>query len=349
MALRWIEGFDWLGSTGMTGAALQAELQEKYTQADMTNFSPTSTTGVGRGGGVALEWGISSAQHFTKALDNQSAWIVGFALRTHSSAHAQRSILQFWDAGAVQCALQVTTGGNLAFYRGLASLNLGTSAFALALNQWYYIEVKVTIHSTAGAVEVRVNGSPVLTVVGVDTQQFANSFANQIDFSSGNTGTRIDDIYICDASGTQNTDFLGEVKVERLVPTGDSGLQGWTPSDGTSHFALVDETPDNADADYLESANVPGNQDLFDYANLASLDSGIRGVQVNTLARVTDAGSIGIKTLATSGAAESEDVAQVVSDTSYRSFARVIESDPNTGALWTAASVNAAQFGIKVG
>ncbi|MGH8555229.1 MAG: hypothetical protein ACREUD_06645 [Gammaproteobacteria bacterium] len=35
---------------------------------------------------------------------------------------------------------------------------LGTSSFALAAGQYYFVEFKATVHNTSGSVEVRVNG-----------------------------------------------------------------------------------------------------------------------------------------------------------------------------------------------
>ena len=44
----------------------------------------------------------------------------------------------------------------------------------------------------------------------------------------------IDDLYICDGTGSapHNT-FLGDCRVDTLLPTADGTAQQWTPSTGT--------------------------------------------------------------------------------------------------------------------
>ncbi len=56
------------------------------------------------------------------------------------------------------------------------------------------------------------------------------------------------------------------------MPTSDGFYTQWTPSTGTSHFALVDETPCNGTTDY-NSTTVVGNRDSYG-VSLASVPDG---------------------------------------------------------------------------
>lgn len=57
-----------------------------------------------------------------------------------------------------------------------------------------------------------------------------------------------------------------------LMPTSDGNYTQWTPSTGTSHFALVDETPCNGTTDY-NSTTVVGNRDSYG-VSLSSVPDG---------------------------------------------------------------------------
>src|SRR5262245_56180486 len=89
--------------------------------------------------------------------------------------------------------------------------------FDLPQGQWFYMEMKVTIHDTAGAVVVRIDGQTVLNLTNQDTRNGGTGFCNSIQFICGNVGSaymsyNLDDFYICDTAGSAPfNDFLGDV------------------------------------------------------------------------------------------------------------------------------------------
>ena len=338
--LRWIEGFEGFGS--LTGSSLDNELTKKYTEADVDGSIED-----GRGGGKSLYCGGDNARDFSLTLDNQQTWIIGFAFYTATTPPGSVYFLTLKDGGAggsVQFQLKFYSDG-LRVYRGLTGL-LEEKTGLFSTNTWYYIELKVKIDNSTGTYEVKINGNTELSGSSVDTQDTANAYANNIRFSGTGIGHRFDDIYICDATGSKNNNFLGEMKVEILFPDGDTADADWTCSTGTDHYALVDENPSNDDTDYVESETL-NHIDLYTYEDISGAPD-IWGIQINTQARITTV-SDDLYFPIKSGSTIYPGIAQTVSSDSFRTFVRVEEDDPDTSTDWVVAGINAARFGVKVG
>ena len=162
------------------------------------------------------------------------------------------------------------------------------------------------------------------------------------------TGTllRLDAVYLCDSTGSRNNDFLGDLRVVTLRPDADTARTDFTPSAGSSHYALVAEAPDDdGDASYLESATV-GHQDLYAYQDLTGTSAATLAVQLATVARKDDAGSRSLCAVLKSGATMPNGVTRVLS-TSYSLYDYRFDVDPATGTAWTKAGVDALQAGPR--
>ena len=116
-------------------------------------------------------------------------------------------------------------------------------------------------------------GTRQQTEVGVDRIRFQLNGLNQF------TTPTIDDVYVTN-SGAR----LGESRVAALYPNADTADADWTPSTGTDHYALVDETTVNSDADYVASGTV-GDLDLYETGDLPFVPDSIHAVQVTMCAR----------------------------------------------------------------
>ena len=84
-------------------------------------------------------------------------------------------------------------------------------------------------------------------------------------------------------------------------------------------------------------------------AKLERTVGAIVGVQINTDCRDTDLNTFNVKTQIKSGGTESAGAAQAIALTNYVTTTRISETDPNTGSAWSAAAINAVQFGVEVG
>jgi hypothetical protein len=277
--------------------------------------------------------------------------VVGFALRQDAASTNTSDLLQVREGTTVHLALALTTGQQLVVKRGPTVLATGTTV--LALNNWYYIELKGTIHDTTGSYEVRIDGvsEAVLTATGVDTRN-AGTTGQWDRFYLGGvvTGnTYIDDVYICDQSGAapRNT-FLGPVKVETLLPQTDAvaagSNAGLTPSTGTDHGALVDENPPNT-SDYNSSPTV-GLKDTYNYPSL-TLTGTILGVQSNLYVAKSDAAVRQVCAVVRAGGVD-YDGANVSPLTTFSYFSEVRAQNPNTAADWTSSDIASLQAGMKV-
>jgi hypothetical protein len=345
MALIWVEGFEGFGTTN--GVA-PAGYDGKYAAVNRVNLTDIQA---GRIAGKSWYANTSSTPYWrTDDLGAATTVITGFGFKLEI-LNGSRTIFRCYEPSTTAgFEVRTTAGGELAAYR--AGTLLGTSTGAgIKPGPWYYIEIKSAISNTAGTAIIKVNEVQVLNLSSQDTQVGATAEYRQYQLMGSAVfphNFSFDDWYICDDSGSQNNDFLGSIRVDGILPDGDSGTINWTPSTGTVNSALVDENPHNTDTDYVESSTST-DQDLYDYAAVPTTLDTIHGLQINTIVRETDASDFTLKTLIYSGTTSSADSAQAIAGTSYETLYRISELDPDTTSAWTSSGINSAQFGIEVG
>lgn len=278
-----------------------------------------------------------------------STYTCGIALKPNGDPVVGIRLISFFEGSGVHMSLRLIPGFGLDVIRAgttqLASVNavLSTSAY-------YYVEIKTTIHSSTGTVDVRVNGVSVISLTGQNTRNGGTGVVDSVqlgtDIVTSNSGTnswRANDFYITDATGTDNTGFLGDVRIETLFPSANGTTNQWTASTG-SNYTCVDETAPNSDTDYVSTRAV-GNVDQYAFQDLTATTGTVLGVAVNTFDRKEDGGArthahvIYSGTLA-SGTAFSP-------STTYMNHQTVFERRTD-GAVWTISDVNGLEAGIKI-
>jgi hypothetical protein len=343
MALLWIDGFEGYGNTIGQSVSPSDCFARRYTACTATHFAEVAD---GRLGGFCIYptngyWNICTPVLPT----TDPTLIVGLAVKL--TANASKTVFSLYTNGVQGVNLRTTSAGELAVYRQSTLLGT-TTGLMLAIGVWYQIEMKVYCHDTAGTVEVRVNGDPVLVLTDVDTKAGTTSYHNQVQLDGPDVGYVLyyDDFYVLDGAGTENNTFLGDMMVAAVFPNAAGDAEEWMPSAGGEHHTLVGENPAN-DTDYVES-NVSGQRELWNYSALSSVGDYIAGVQINTDAVKTDAGDARVKVLAKSG--EAVDVSPPVNlgGGSRLTASRIVERDPATGSRWTISGVSSAQFGVEV-
>ena len=264
--------------------------------------------------------------------------------------------LQLYDAtgGDHQVNFYLAGDGSLIVYRGRGNTQLyRTAAGLFALNQQFYLEVKVTIDNSAGVVQVWKDNVQIVNLSSQDTQNTANASFNTIYLGDiGGALTEylyVDDVVLLNTSGSAPTNNrLGDVRVECLFPNGNgntSQLVG-QDADSTNNYLNVDETGDyDGDTTYNESSTV-GNKDTYTYTNLTSTSGTVAGVQVIPVAKKTDAGTRTIASVARLSATEVDSADKPLS-ASYSYLPDIRETKPGSGA-WAISDVNSAEFGVKV-
>jgi len=340
MALLFMDGFDHYAT---------AEILKKWTGMGTSLGGQTIDFSKGRrpGGGAMI---ISSNGGWAHKLmpGAYATLIMGFAFWPNSNGDANAYFAEFFESDATHLSLGFNASNQIFVKRGgWNGTVLGTASGALPVAAWSYVEVKMTIHDTAGAVEVRVNGVPVLLLADVDTRQGGSLGkitnvrigGNLFSYSAG-----YDDLYVCDTSGAHNNDFLGDVRIDVLVPNGLGTYQDWTPSTGTDHAALVDETTPNT-TDYLTGVT-PGAKETLTLGDLPAPGS-VAAVQVCNYLAKADAGAAKTRNLIRSGTTDACGPEAALS-TSYVYSLSVHETDPATGSVWSTAAVNALEVGVEV-
>lgn len=342
MSLLLIDGFDHYAT---------ADITKKWT---VTNTGASIASSTGRRSTGCLTCQKNGTGYVTKTLAAAGAsFVMGVAVKmVDTLPAAAMPILSLLDAGTAQCELRCNTDGTLSVTRGGASLTNGTSTATIALGAFAYIEWMVTIADSigAGTCKVRINGTDVITVAtGQDLKDTVNASANQVRVgaagNSGNDTVLFDDFYICDTAGSTNNSFLGDVRVDTVLPTGDGNYTAFTPSTGVSHFALVDESTPNT-SDYNDGASA-SDRDSYTFADLPSLSGTVYGLQINAAILKDDAGARSAGVFARSSATDG-DGAGVALSTSQLYISTVFETNPNGSVAWTESTVNAAEFGVLV-
>ena len=333
MALKFVESFDHL---------TVAQLTRKWTSSS----GGALTTGRNATNGLRL---AGASEEVSKTLaSSHASGVIGFAFLPIGHIDSNH-FLEILDGATRHLTLRLDTSGHLVATRNGTVLATGTAVISLAA--YTYVEIKFTINDATGAVEVRLNGSasPDINVSGVDTRNGATATWNTFAFSSVGTitGASYDDIYVLDGSGAANNDFLGDCRVECLLPsTGNGSNTDFTPSTGSDHGALVDEATPNDDTDYNASATV-GHLDTYNYPSLSGTPEDIFGIQVLPCVRKTDAGARDVAPVVKSGATTS--VGTTVSpSTGYLYYPQIYETDPNTAAPWVSGGIDALEAGLKV-
>jgi len=336
MALLLVEGFEGYGTSGDP----YTYMMRRYASGD---HSSTWYLQTGRYAGYSFQ---ANGNYYvqTAALTTCDTVVFGCAYRWFTSSLSSTLYLMGLYDGATQgvnCRVSNYTG-EVDVYRG--STLLGSTVGANIQHQWVYIEIKVKCHATDGTVEVRVNGVTKLSLTGQNTKAGTHTYHDVLRFY-GSTYHYLDDIYYLDTTGASNNTFLGVQRVVGIFPNADTATEQWTPSAGSDHYALVDETKDNDDTDYVESTT-SGQVDLWEYGNISGFST-VAGIQVNTTFKRTDATAYSLITEVVSGAATNDDTA-VAATTSYVSKKRILDADPNTSSAWTQNGVNAVKCGVKI-
>ncbi len=341
MSLRFIDGFDHYAT---------ADFDDKYSASNSATIDLVDRrTGLG-----SLKM-TGTTPHITVGLDAQTTWIVGFGFKTssHQTLNVQ-DLISFMDGSSYNAdthvSLQILGDGNFRVVRGVetAFTTIATGTTRVEFDDgWHYLEFKVFHHDTLGTFEVRLDEENVFSGTGVDTINAGagNPTSSHIRISrleGGVTTTWIDDLYVCDGTGSQRNDFLGDCEIKTLFPIVDGALEDWALSAGSDSFALVDDNPPD-DSTFVET-NVSTDKDSFDMTALTGTGA-ILGFQLTEYARF-ESGTPSIQHLARVGGTNYNGSSKAMT-ASYVFYTNVWEDDPDISSSWTVSGVNAAEFGME--
>jgi hypothetical protein len=350
MALLFLDGCDL--------HATNADILRRWTSASSGTNVDVVTNGGRFGGGCIRLRTVTADETVSKTFTSPitGTTIAGGAIRlvpnVTSSTNNSR-LLQFLDSGGTVHLTLAWSSTDLLFrlYRGTTGgALLGTSTATFLSDVWGYLEMKATIADSGGICVVRLDGATIINFTG-DTRNAGTAEVATVRFSShfqsnDRYDLRLDDVYICDGSGSRNNDFLGDVRVSTLRPDADTTVADFTPDSGSTRFNRVNENIADGDTSYVESSTV-GHKDLYEIANLSLTPTAIHAVQLATVARKTDSGSRTLRAIARSGTTTQNGATRTLG-TSYVLYDDILETDPATAGDWSQSAVNGLRIGVEV-
>jgi len=220
MAIIWADNFQAYGSTAYINDGIYSEAEgdiqddpDPNISTDVlsfNNFSVDEEVRFALPGGAIATGGVSMKVYLPALPTSGYSDILSF----RDIANSKHISIGIGTTGEISAFLGNTSSGTL----------LGTTATpVVTAAAWHHIETKVTIDNSAGAVEVRVNGVPRLTLSSIDTQATANASYAQIGFANNTSASQyqrafdMKDLVVWDTTGTENNDFLGSVSVFNLA------------------------------------------------------------------------------------------------------------------------------------
>jgi hypothetical protein len=286
MALLFIDGFD------------AGDFAQKWSTYISNNVSSSTVVPYGVGRSIRLE-STSNSYKISKVITPSAKVFMGFS---HRATFLGTYLVGFSaDGGTVQHVV-ISTASNGAINIQRASTIVATSAGAiLSTNMWNYIEVSATISDTVGAVDVRVNGTSVVSFSGDTRNAGTSTNIDQVGLCNNHLTewNYIDNLYICnDSGGAPYNTYLGDIRINTLVPSAAGSDSAFTPSSG-ANYTTVDELPYST-ADYV-SASTSGTRDLYAMGDLTGSYT-VLAVQNNVIVKKTDAGGTALKSALKSGA-----------------------------------------------
>lgn len=300
-----------------------------YTAAG--NTDPTINAGSGRRGTQAFRITMTTSPQSSRPMGISLAatgatCVVGMAFSTNGvSANSSNTTNDLSIGGASsnpsailtirrngagvtthQVWFRINNDGTITAFRGTTAL--GTSSTPVSTGSVFqYLEFKVVIDPSAGSIEVRKNGSTILSLSGINTRgdgggsDWQHLVIGRLGLAASTSTTwDIDDLYVCDGSGSIRNDFLGDCEATAYYPINDGFYTDSTPSSGTARYPLLDETTANGDTDYTTLAS-SGQKDSFIFPDMAVAGGSILGLQLNDWSRKSDVGTATKRGLIRSG------------------------------------------------
>lgn len=346
MALVFMDGFDIRNDSSV--------LSWQWTENSSTKSFITGALGVGgalqlnrysNGGGAYYSFYRYFPSTYTEL-------ILGVRYQNNSAApNTGRSYVQFLTSGGSSIASISFGALGVPTIRNTAGSIVATGFTKVAGMGWHYLEWRIKINGASGECQMFCNG---VEEIATTVANFGSTNIGGLLFSSINDDNvnyhYIDDLYVLDTSGGAplNT-FLGDCRIETLVPTSDGANTAWAPNSGGTEYTQIDEGvagANDGDATYI-SASIPGDISTFGHSDLSFVTGTVYAVQFTTAARKDDAGLRQIRPIIRQGGVNYPVGAVQTLSASYVVKTDLLPLDP-VSATWTAANVNANEYGVSL-
>jgi len=336
MSLLMIEGFD--NYTAVTDITLG-------NRANYANVGSALVTGRS-GSGQSLRVASSSQLIIQYPFPEAGTVIAGFAIRIGSIPSATKILATFRYNAVSQASIYLDSGGYYHIRKGVSATGEVITTTTASIGAWQYMELKLVVHDSTGSLELKLDGDSLGTVNGDTDLANGSDLVNELRiYALTTSGVSIDDMYICDGSGSLNNDFLGDCTVETIRPDGAGANTNWTPSAG-ANYAAVDEALEDGDTTYV-SSSTSTDKDTYTFAAITSGNTDVRGVGVTVVAERKDGGERALTTETIDGGNTQTGANMYIGGGQYAHYHTVHETYDGTNK-WTVAKVDGGEFGVTV-
>lgn len=237
--------------------------------------------------------------------------------------------------------LRLNSSRQLVAYNQALTL-LATGTTALALNTWYRIEVRGGTGAAANW-EVRIDGTTEISGTGDLTT--TNNGRLQLGKVANRNGNSVDFFY--DDVAVDNATWPGAGQIEIMQPDANGFYTGFSAGAGVGDWRDLDEMPTDGDTTYLKST-ANGNAVTVNLESAAN--AGISGTVkcVKTLSSTVRDGAANstMQARIRSGSTDATSGNAGVLGSYGLRAARLLETDPATGAAWTIAGLDGVEAGV---
>jgi len=297
---------------------------------------------------------VNSGDFISKTVADSTTMIVGFAIKPTNTGAANYKIIRIYNKED-QAVINVGLTGFTTIYIEDFNAVVDLTTFNLPLNQWSYIEVKVSQaidNAPVGAVRVRATVGALIHVLYTSPlgRDFNNATLNTICTCvfNGDGDQQYDDVYIADTTGPANNNFMGAIKIRTVMPTANGAVIQLTPVGAGMNYQAVNNPVLTPGATYVES-RIIGEKDLYVGGGLVITPGNqIGGVVVNAVVKKDKSGYGQVGLPIRIGATDSDSCPYFVSS-GYQSIQRHLDLNPVTNAPWTEVGVNSMQAGVSIG
>lgn len=304
-------------------------------------------------------YGSSEQQYAEHVLDANvtNMFALGFGFKTNARGQGFPSILYVYDsagniifglgnqdtdpAGTIRIMDATHSYGNTVDHVATALLPSGSWT-----SGWFFVECLLNV--STGAVILRVDGQEIYNAT-IDLDDGNANISYFRLYVPRNTQTHHDDVYWGEGVGLTAADLLGPgTRIFPLAVTADGADDGvWVPSAGSDAYAMVDETPDDADVTYIEeTTGTAGLKQSFTVEDLISSVDVVHAVRVRTHARYESVNPSSVRQYVKVGGTDYPGNDHVLA-AAYAAFDYDWYLNPDDAAAWEPADVNGLEVGIE--
>jgi hypothetical protein len=247
-----------------------------------------------------------------------------------------------YNGGNAVCALAANSSGALLVTSGstIPGTTRATSAACLTVNANNFIQFFYDAQDS-GTYVVRCNGTQVLSGSADLAPTGSPAVLRWINTAVEN-GTGFDSMFLFDHVDSTDLATIDQTVSMFRPSTGNGAETGLTPSTGTDHGALVDESVPNDDTDYNSGGAGVTDTYVFDLSALSGKT--IYGLVLTISAKATTAGTNTIAGVARIGGTDYVGDTKTLT-TSYLFYEQAWTVKPSDGLAWSAGA--SMEFGVQ--